>query len=76
MSTAQAPAGSLLTEEGLTELLREVQAAQARVEASGHLRRNQTSGLLGAFAGCIQDVLRGALPALVDLDCHQERVNK
>lgn len=66
----------ILTEEGLTQLLREVQAAQAQVNASRPLHHNQTSGILGSFAGCIQDVLRGALPALIDLDSHQGRVNK
>lgn len=61
------PGLPLLSQEVLTELLSEVKAAQAHVEASSHLRRNQTSGILGSFAGCIQDVLRGALPVLAEL---------
>lgn len=63
---------SLLTPEVLTQLLADVQAAQAQVEASRHLHRNQASGILGAFAGSIRDVLSGALPMLAELNPQQD----
>lgn len=62
------PAPTRLARNGLEQLLADVQAAQARVEATRHLHRNQASGILGAFAGAIRDVLSGALPVLAELD--------
>ena len=62
------PAPTRLTRDGLEQLIADVQAAQARVEATRHLHRNQASGILGAFAGVIRDVLSSALPVLAELD--------
>lgn len=67
----QAPT-PLLSQEVLASLLTEVQAAQARVDASGHLNRNQVFGILGAFAGCIRDVLHSAMPVLTEVDAQQD----